>query len=536
MKKTNVTKQALGEILDLEFLDTYINQIYTFTNIPITILDEEGKIVIASEWIDLCKKHMRTNGITSLKCNAACSKINESGHKIFKCPNGLCMYSVPIKIGKDVVAYLVLSQFLMEKPDIEFFCKLFEKEGEDKNQFLSDLSSIPVVSNTRIQEVISFLDNFVLLLHNMIEKKVETKELEEEIVQNYEELEASYQDISGLNEQLILLNSELNLKNNMISTKEKRYRVLIEKMKQGTLVLKKSKKKNTEGFEYQILEMNPAMKNLKNKKELFEFVIQNVDRCLNKKQKLLDHIGNMFYEMECTLLADTEIMVCVTDITEVYEKLNIKRKQMWELVTAMGKLVEKRDLYTADHQKKVAILATKMAIELKLSDRQIESVYIASMLHDIGKISIPAEILTKPDKLTNIEYELMKTHVSNANDILRYINFALPITEIVMQHHERIDGSGYPEHLTEENIIMEAKIVAVADVYEAITSHRPYRPSLGCEYARKYLDEEAGILYDISAVNACKKMANSVPWEIEDVEKYLRMKTSEMFELQFDSV
>ncbi|NTV79286.1 MAG: HD-GYP domain-containing protein [Clostridiales bacterium] len=204
---------------------------------------------------------------------------------------------------------------------------------------------------------------------------------------------------------------------------------------------------------------------------------------------------------------------------EQYEK---QRRQTWELVIAMGNMIEKRDLYTADHQRKVAVLATAIAIQMDLSMERVESIFIAGLLHDIGKISIPSELLTKPDCLTEIEYELMKTHVQGTYDILKSISFALPIKEIAYQHHERLDGSGYPGNLKGEEIIYEAKILAVADVYEAITSHRPYRPSLGADYALKHLKDNSGILYDAKAVEVCLEVALTNEWNIPRIEKYLK--------------
>jgi putative nucleotidyltransferase with HDIG domain len=247
----------------------------------------------------------------------------------------------------------------------------------------------------------------------------------------------------------------------------------------------------------------------------------------------LDVDMKKYFEIEHELLMDNEFMVCVTDRTQLFEKFENQRKQMWDLVSSMGKLVEKRDLYTAEHQRKVAALAVRIAAEMGLDRWRIESIYLASLVHDIGKISIPSEILVKPDTLAAIEYELMKTHVMTGYDILSNVHTATPLADIVKQHHERLDGSGYPLGLTGDAMSLEAKIVAVADVFEAITSHRPYRPSLGSAFARSHLSEYRGIWYDATAVDVCLALSILPAWTLDDVEHYFEALTlTENLELE----
>jgi len=154
----------------------------------------------------------------------------------------------------------------------------------------------------------------------------------------------------------------------------------------------------------------------------------------------------------------------------------------------------------------VADLARAIAAEMNLAEEQIEGIHMAGTIHDIGKISVPAEILTKPGKLTEIEYGLVKVHPRAGYDILKDIDFPWPVANAVLQHHERMDGSGYPEGLKGEAILPEARILAVADVMEAISSHRPYRPSLGIEAAIEELYKNRSILYDINVVAVCIKL------------------------------
>ncbi len=168
--------------------------------------------------------------------------------------------------------------------------------------------------------------------------------------------------------------------------------------------------------------------------------------------------------------------------------------------------VETRDPYTAGHQRRVADLARAIATEMNLPADQIDGIRMAAAIHDLGKISVPAEILSKPTKLTNIEFGLIKTHSQSGYDILKDIDFPWPIARMVLEHHERMNGSGYPNGLTGDNILMESRILAVADVVESMASHRPYRPSLGIEAALEEIEKNKGTLYDNAVADACLRL------------------------------
>jgi putative nucleotidyltransferase with HDIG domain len=176
------------------------------------------------------------------------------------------------------------------------------------------------------------------------------------------------------------------------------------------------------------------------------------------------------------------------------------------IVKTLSKIVETRDPYTSGHEDQVAKIACKIAKEMKLTEEQVSSIYISATLHDIGKISVPSEILTKPSVLTNLEREIIKTHCKVANDILANIEFPYPVAEIIYQHHERMDGSGYPRGLKGDNIALEARIIGVADVIDAMASYRPYRPALGVDAAIEEITKFRGVTYDPSVVDACLKI------------------------------
>lgn len=179
------------------------------------------------------------------------------------------------------------------------------------------------------------------------------------------------------------------------------------------------------------------------------------------------------------------------------------RDGMLDFVTAIAATVEIRDPYTAGHQHRVAELAVAIACELGMDDSQIEGLKLASVVHDIGKIRIPAEILSKPGRLNEFEYGLIKQHPQSGYDVLKSIDFPWPIAQMVLQHHERLDGSGYPQGLRGEEILLGARILSVADVVESMSSHRPYRPGLGVEAALDEITRMRGKLYDAQVVDAC---------------------------------
>ena len=191
---------------------------------------------------------------------------------------------------------------------------------------------------------------------------------------------------------------------------------------------------------------------------------------------------------------------------EVQSTLAKLRSAMGGIVQAMAMTVERRDPYTAGHQRRVSDLARGVAVEMALSNHQIDGIRIAGLIHDLGKICVPAEILSKPGQLSETEHTLIKDHPQVGYEILKEIEFPWPVAQIVLQHHERIDGSGYPAGLCGEDILVEARTLAVADVVEAMASHRPYRPTLGRDMALEEISQNRGVLYDPDVVDACMKL------------------------------
>ena len=209
----------------------------------------------------------------------------------------------------------------------------------------------------------------------------------------------------------------------------------------------------------------------------------------------------------------TLVQASVRDITE-YKKAEEELQQSFErlrktlgaTVQAIAMVVEARDPYTAGHQKRVASLAHAIAVEMGIEANRIDGLRMAAMIHDIGKISVPAEILSKPTKLTPTEFSLIKVHPQTGYDILKDIDFPWPVAQMIFQHHEKMDGSGYPNGLKGDDILLDARIIAVADVVEAIASHRPYRPALGIDVALDEIVKNRGIFYDNAVADACLRL------------------------------
>jgi len=204
------------------------------------------------------------------------------------------------------------------------------------------------------------------------------------------------------------------------------------------------------------------------------------------------------------------------------------QKAMEGSVQAIALAVEMRDPYTAGHQSRVADLACAIARIMDLSEDRIYGLKMASVIHDLGKLTIPGEILCKPGRLSGPEYAMIRTHVQSGYDILNKIDFPWPLADIVIQHHERLDGSGYPQGLSGDEILLEARILSVADVFETIGSHRPYRPSLGIQKAINELAENSGRLYDSDVVAACLELVNELGYRLDGPKKAAGRVTTQM--------
>jgi PAS domain S-box-containing protein len=247
------------------------------------------------------------------------------------------------------------------------------------------------------------------------------------------------------------------------------------------------------GTNYDITERKLA--NLKLEKQNKELAFQNEEK---EKRAAELVIVNKELEQEITARKQTEV--------ELQQTLESLKKAISATIQAMVSAIEMRDPYTAGHQLRVADLACAIATEMGLSQEKIEGIRMAGSIHDIGKLSIPAEILSKPTKLTNLEFSMIKEHPQSGYDMLKDVKSPWPLAQIVYQHHERMDGTGYPRKLKGDEILLEARIMTVADVVEAMASHRPYRASLGIDVALTEIEKNRGIFYDNSVADACLRL------------------------------
>ncbi|MCF7794661.1 MAG: response regulator [Candidatus Cloacimonetes bacterium] len=290
---------------------------------------------------------------------------------------------------------------------------------------------------------------------------------------------------------------------------EKRFKKLIEENTDGIAVIDKDKK---------ILFVNQAFEEIfcKTREELinskFEHDIDKnrfeLEIDCEDQNKILDvSVVEIHWENEIaklTTLRDiTERKKAQLEVEKSAQKL---QKLLEDLVNGLVSAIEMRDPYTAGHQRKVAELACAIGRKMNLSEDRVNGLRIASLVHDIGKIQIPAEILSKPGKLSDVEYEIMKSHAQAGYEILKGIDFPWPIAQTVLQHHVRMEGISYPDNIEYDEIILESKILSVADVVEAMSSHRPYRPARKIEDVLDEIRDNRGSKYDAEVVDACIKV------------------------------
>jgi len=248
------------------------------------------------------------------------------------------------------------------------------------------------------------------------------------------------------------------------------------------------------------------------KREIIKFY--NGDKKLDFELEIFDpNYGIKILRCIISIFEEKKAVIYVIDMTEHRHlerelKRAIAKLELFsnQIIKTLSSVIENKDSYSANHQRRVADLSKRIAQEIGFSKDKVDSIYIGALLHDIGKIAIPAEILNKPGKLTPIEFEIVKTHPLKGYDILKNIDFPPEVLDIVYHHHERLDGTGYPEGLRNGDISLEVGIVSVADVVEAMASHRPYRPPLGIDTALSEIEKWKGIKYYEEVVDVCIRL------------------------------
>ncbi|MDA3822595.1 MAG: HD domain-containing protein [Bacteroidales bacterium] len=247
----------------------------------------------------------------------------------------------------------------------------------------------------------------------------------------------------------------------------------------------------------------------------------------NKVYKFRDKSDNIhFAEVNATpIIEDGIVVACVASARDITERKRVEKQYQDTLerlrtsldlmIHSLSLTVESRDPYTAGHQRRVADLARAIGTQMGLSEDTRDCIRMSGIVHDLGKVSIPSEILSKPGILHEHEMGIIKHHPLTGYEILKDIDFPWPVADIVLQHHERIDGSGYPHGLTKDEIHLESRIISVADVVEAMASHRPYRASIGIDYAIIEIKEGKGTIYDEEVVDACVALFEEGDYKFE---------------------
>ena len=240
---------------------------------------------------------------------------------------------------------------------------------------------------------------------------------------------------------------------------------------------------------------------------VLEKAIEQYRLVTNEREMVDEALRRAQFEESMKVMAEERLAVMEKKLKSTLE----------DAIKSMAVVLEKRDPYTANHQRRVAGLAITLAKALGWGDEQTEGLYMAAIVHDIGKIYVPAEILNKPGSLNDLEFAMIRCHPEVGQEILQVIDFPWPIGQIVLQHHERLDGSGYPMGLSGDEILSEARVLAVADVVEAMTSHRPYRQALSLDEALEEISQNAGALYDKNVADACIKLFGEEGFQIPDL-------------------
>lgn len=260
---------------------------------------------------------------------------------------------------------------------------------------------------------------------------------------------------------------------------------------------------STKKMEHFGLRIEKTISKILSDEKRFEEATEHLKNCLILQEKVTNDISQ------------SQIQIIHYE-NEVRETRAILEKRLQQSINTISRIGELRDVYTAGHQRRVKNLACAIARELGLSDSAIMNLSYGSLIHDIGKIYIASDILNKPGKISNLEYQILQTHSEHGYNVVKEVDFPEVIPTMIYQHHERVDGSGYPNHLTGDQILIESKILAVADVVEAMSSHRPYRPALGIDVALEEINSYKGKKFDEKVVEVCIQLFKEKGFRFED--------------------
>ncbi|MFH2121817.1 MAG: PocR ligand-binding domain-containing protein, partial [Pseudomonadota bacterium] len=507
----------LADIFDIPAIQRLMDDFFTVTHFATALLDLQGKVLVATGWQDICTKFHRVHPETAKHCAESDTLLTEGvepgAFKKYRCKNNMLDIVTPITMDGKHVGNLFLGQFLFEDEplDYELFRDQARRYGFDEQEYIAAYERVPRWSREKVDALISFYMKLAELISKLSHGNIKLARTLTERDRFMESLRES----------------------------ESRYRNLIENAPDVIYSLAE---------DGSITSLNPAFERITGWScsewlgKPFMTLIHPSDLPLaiesfkqslgGKKQppyelRVLSKSGEYLVgEFTSTPLMEKGKVKgefgIARDITErkqaeekLKDTLESLRKAVNTTIQVMVAAVETRDPYTAGHQIRSANLARAIATEMGLPQEKIDAIRMAGSIHDIGKLSIPAEILSKPTKLSEIEFSLIKEHARRGFEMLKDVESLWPLAEIVHQHHERMDGSGYPGNLKGDAILIEARILAVADVAEAMASHRPYRPGMGIDAALNEIEKNRGILYDNAVADACLRLFREKGFQLE---------------------
>lgn len=507
-EKLKTSDASIGDefnnIIDSKEIQSLMDDFYALTNIGMSIVDLNDNILVATGWQDICTKFHRVNKDSSKNCNESdlylTQNVKPGEYAIYKCKNNMWDMVTPIIVGGKHMANLFYGQFFFEDEilDYEMFAAQAAKFGFNKEEYLAALKLVPRWSRDKIKALMNFYSKFAQMISALgfknlkLAKSLSEYKLTEEALQESEERFRSF--VENANDIVYSLSPDGIFTYVSPHWTEVLGHDLHEIVGQPfEAFVHPDDVPICRAFLQRVIATGE-------KQSGFEYRMQHKDG------KLRWHTsnGSLIRNAEGKIVSYMGIARDITERIQSYEKL---QKTLTGTINAISAISEIRDPYTSGHQKKVAKLAAAISRKLKMDEEKVNAISTAALIHDIGKISIPISILSKPTTLTDIEFAMIKTHSQLGFDITKEIDFlGNLLSDIILQHHERLDGSGYPNGLKDEDILFEAKIVAVADVVEAMASHRPYRPSLGIDQALKEIEINKGKLYDPGVVDTCIRL------------------------------
>ncbi len=518
-------KAAIEEkILETEFLkeihisdlENSMNAFSDMMGLSLEFATIDGEVLLSTDKNNLCRNYHRKNTQMSKHClNTSAHKKLVSGpgesYQIYQCKNNLHYGIIPIEVkGVHTSNIFIRDFYLEERPDPEIFEEHVKVGGFPKEKYLQDFKSIPIITYSKIDQIIRYLRHSIVLVGKMSLAQAVEESLQKELRHANEELQESHQELEDTEKSLRKYVKELEDQEGKLKKSENRIRHLYKKMNQGLALHEMIFDENQQPRDYRFIDVNPRFEKLTglSRKDLIgktvlEVLPETESYWLETYGEVIRYGATMefehysralgrYYEVSAFKVDTNRFATLITDITERKTEEERLLEGWFKTVESLGNMVELRDPYTSGHQRSVANLAKVVAEHMELSKKTVNGIYLAALLHDIGKISIPAEILSKPIKLTEEEFSLIKTHPDKGSEIIKSIDFPWKVKEMIRQHHEKLDGSGYPLGLTEKEILLESQLITVADMVEAMSSHRPYRPSLGLDFAIEEIKRISG--------------------------------------------